>query len=284
MEFVKTNLSFVKEKFCLIAGSTFGILSIVLSFLSWDEIGITSKCQRFFILAAIVLGAGVVAIFLLYIKRKNVLWEQGEKCIRAMYADLFKIAANKKHEKIVVIPVNTTYDTIVGDGVVSPGSIHGRWINKFCAAGHTVNEIDEMIRNDFSARNVNPHRVQDVSEKPKGKREMYPLGTVGVVNDGQTHYYLLALSHFDQNLNAHCSKEELLGVISSLIDFYDKNGQGLPIYIPLMGSGISRAGITPEESLQIISDLLKLNRSKVQGEANVVVYSKMKNQVSIFDL
>lgn len=284
MEFIKTNLSFVKDKFCLIAGSLFGILSGVLSFFNWDEMGITSRCQRVFILGAIILVAAIASIGWLCGKNKNVLWEQGEKCIRAIYADLFKIAAKKKHEKIVVIPANTTYDTIVGDGVVSPGSVHGRWINKFCAAGHTVNEIDEMIRNDFSVRNVNPCCIQDVNEKPKGKREMYPMGTVAVVNDDQTHYYLLALSHFDQNLNAHCSKEELLGVITSLIDFYDKNGQGLPIYIPLMGSGISRTGVSPDESLQIISDLLKLNRNKVHGEANVVVYSKMKNQVSIFDL
>ena len=284
MEFIKTNLSFIKDKFCLIAGSLFGILSGVLSFFSWDEMGITSRCQRVFILGAIIIVAAIASIGWLCGKNKNILWEQGEKCIRAMYADLFKIAAKKKHEKIVVIPVNTTYDTIVGDGVVSPGSVHGRWINKFCAAGHTVNEIDEMIRNDFSVRNVNPCCIQDVNEKPKGKREMYPMGTVAVVNDDQTHYYLLALSHFDQNLNAHCSKEELLGVITSLIDFYDKNGQGLPIYIPLMGSGISRTGVSPDESLQIISDLLKLNRNKVHGEANVVVYSKMKKQVSIFDL
>lgn len=283
MEFIKNNFSFVKEKFCVIAGSVFGMLSIALSFLSWDEMGITSKCQRFFILGAIILVAAAVSVFWLCVKRKNILWEQGEKSIRAIYADLFKIAT-KKHEKIIVIPVNTTFDTIVGNGVVSPGSVHGRWIKKFCATGHTVNEIDNLIQDNLSARRVNPCCIQSVSEKPKGKREMYPHGTVAVIDDNCTHYYLLALSHFDENLNAQCSKAELLSVITSLIEFYDKNGQGLPIYIPLMGSGISRTDVTPEESLHIISDLLKLNRSKVHGEANVVVYSKIRNQVSIFDL
>lgn len=283
MEYIKNNLSFLKEKFCYIAGVAFGVLSIVLSFLSWDEMGVTSKCYRIFLLVAIVLASFVISVFCLWVKRKNKLWEQGEKRIQAIYGDLLKISKNKRFEKIVVIPVNTTFDTVVGDGIVSPGSVHGRWIKKFCSEGHTVDELDKLIQANFSTRKIAPYSVQDESEKPKGKRAMYPRGTVAVIDDDQTHYYLIALSHFDENLNAQCSKEELLSVITSMIDFYDKNGQGLPIYIPLMGSGISRANVTPEESLQIITDLLKLNRQKIHGEANIVVYSKLKSQVSIFD-
>lgn len=284
MEYIKNNLSFLKEKFSYIAGAAFGVLSVVLSFLSWDDMGITSKCHRIFLLVAVLLASFVISVICLMVKRKNKLWEQGEKRIQAIYGDLLKISKKKKFEKIVVIPVNTTFDTIVGDGIVSPGSVHGRWIKAFCSAGHTIGELDKMIQDNFSTRKITPYSVQDEHEKPKGKRMMYPRGTVAVISDDQTHFYLLALSHFDENLNAQCSKEELLGVITSMIDFYDKNGQGLPIYIPLMGSGISRANVTPEESLQVITDLLKLNRDKIHGEANVVVYSKMKNQVSIFDL
>lgn len=283
MEYIKNNLSFLKEKFCYIAGAAFGVLSIVLSFISWDEMGVTSKCHRFFLLVAIVLVSFAISIICLWVKQRNKLWEQGEKCIQAIYGDLLKISKNKRFEKIVVIPVNTTFDTVVGDGIVSPGSIHGRWIKKFCSEGHTVDELDKLIQANFSTRKIAPYSVQDESEKPKGKRTMYPRGTVAVIDDDHTHYYLLALSHFDENLNAQCSKEELLSVITRMIDFYDKNGQGLPIYIPLMGSGISRANVTPEESLQIITDLLKLNRQKIHGEANIVVYSKLKSQVSIFD-
>lgn len=284
MEFIKINLSFLKEKFCYVAGAAFGLLSIVLSFLSWDDMGITSKCHRLLLLAAVILVSLLITVIWLCVKRKNKLWEQGEKCIQAIYGDILKISKRKKHEKIVVIPVNTTFDTIVGDGIVSPGSLHGRWIKAFCSTGHTVNELDKLIEGNFATRKIAPYTVQDKIEKPKGKCEMYPRGTVAVIDDDQTHYYLLALSHFDENLNAQCSKEELLGVITSMIDFYDKNGQGLPIYIPLMGSGISRANVTPRESLQIITDLLKLNRHKIHGEANVVVYSKIKKEVSILDL
>lgn len=284
MRYIKNNLSFVKDKFCYISGSAFGILSIVLSFLSWEEMGISSKCHRFFICVAIIIDSILLAIACLLLMRKNTLWEQGEKNIQAIYGDLLKVAANKKFEKIVVIPVNTTFDTIVGNGIVSSNSVHGRWINWFCSTGHTIKEIDKLIQDNFNARSITPYCIQEIDEKPKGKRVMYPRGTVAILDDDKTHYYLLALSHFDENMNAQCSKTELLKVITDLIDFYDLNGQGLPIYIPLMGSGISRANVTPAESLQIITDLLKLNRNRIQGEANVVVYSKIKTQVSIFDV
>lgn len=284
MEYIKNNFSYIKKVFCSVSGALFGLLSVGLSFLNWDEIGISSKCQRILICVGIILISLVVSLVLLYIKRQNVLWEQGEKSIRVRYADLFKIAANGKYEKIVVIPVNTTFDTIVGDGIVSPGSVHGRWINRFYAGENEVKKLDELIQNDLVNRKIVPLCVQSESEKPKGKRMMYPRGTVAVINGNQTHYYLVALSHFDENLNAQCSKEELLSVITAMIDFYDKNGQGLPIYIPLLGSGISRANVTPSESLQVITDLLKLYRDKIHGEANVIVYSKIKNQVSIFNL
>lgn len=283
MDYIKNNLSFLKEKYSYIAGIAFGILSCVLSFLSWEDMGITSKCHKLFLLVAVVLASFLLSVIWLCVKRKAKLWEEGEKRIQVIYGDLLKIS-KKKFEKIIVIPVNTTFDTIVGDGIVAPGSVHGRWIKSFCSEGHTIAELDKRIEDSFCVRKITPCAVQNRSEKPKGKCNMYPRGTVAVIDDGQTHYYLLALSHFDENLNAQCSKEELLGVITSIIDFYDKNGQGFPVYIPLMGSGMSRANVTPEESLQIITDLLKLNRQKIHGEANVVVYSKMKNQISIFDL
>ena len=94
-------------------------------------------------------------------------------------------------------------------------------------------------------------------------------------------YYLLALSEFDENLNAQCSKENFVSCIQSLISFYDRNGQGNPIYLPLMGTGLSRVNLSQEESLSIIVNMLKLNRDKIHGEVSVVVFSKEKSLVSI---
>ena len=284
MGLVLKNLSFLKEKFCVICGSAFGVLSIVLSFLTWDEMGVTSKCLRVGIMAAVVLVSALIALGWLILKRKKLLWEQGRRHIQAMYGDIFKIASNRKCEKNVVISVNTTFDTIVGDGIVSPETLHGQWINQLCANGYTVEQLDQLI--EKSLKGLEGLEVVELSEqqKPKGKRRAYPRGTVAQVDVDNTHYFLVALAHFDKNLNAQCGREDVLTVVNSLIDDLDKKAQGSPVYIPLLGTGMSGAGLEMEESLQIISDLLKLKRHKLRGPFNIVVYHKQRHQVSIFDL
>ena len=284
MGMISKNLTFLKDKFCVICGASFGVLTAVLSFLTWDEMGITSQWVRLAIMAAVVLVSALIALGWLILKRKNLLWEQGPRHIQAMYGDIFKIASNRKCEKNVVISVNTTFDTIVGDGIVSPETLHGQWINQLCSNGHTVEQLDQLI--EKSLKELKDLEAVELSEqqKPKGKRRAYPQGTVAQVDVGNTHYFLVALSHFDENLNAQCGREDVLTVVNSLIDDLDKKAQGSPVYIPLLGTGMSGAGLEMEESLQIISDLLKLKRHKLRGPFNIVVYHKHRHQVSIFDL
>lgn len=283
MEYIFTNIKFLKSRFFCAAGALFGLQSIILSFVSWDELGVKNWCYKLLIFMGIILASVVFAVISLLVKRKNVLWKQGERTIQAMYGDLFKIANKKKREKIIVIQVNTNFDTTVGGRIVAPDSVHGRWLKRFIKGNITPSRLDRMIQESLAQQKITPV-IQDRRQKPEGNQATYPRGTVAVVDDGNTHYYLVALTHFDENMNAQCSKKEFLEVIDSLIDFYNRNGQGMPIYIPLMGTGISRTDITQNESLQIITSLLKLNRAKIHGQANVVVYNKLKTEVSIFDL
>ena len=51
-----------------------------------------------------------------------------------------------------------------------------------------------------------------------------------------------------------------------------------------MGTGLSRVNISQSESLNIIVNMLQLNRDKIHGELDVVVYSKKKNMVSIHNV
>ena len=51
-----------------------------------------------------------------------------------------------------------------------------------------------------------------------------------------------------------------------------------------MGTGLSRAGLSHEESLNVISNLLKLNGDQIHGEVNIVVFEKDMDKVSIHNL
>ena len=46
---------------------------------------------------------------------------------------------------------------------------------------------------------------------------------------------------------------------------------------------MARSGMSHEESLQTIKSVLQLYSDKINGEFNVVIYSKDKEKVSIYD-
>lgn len=285
--FIKINLKHIGNLGVKIAGSLFSLLTLWLTFVSWDDMGITSKCSRLLILITIILASAIIAVVTLFVKRSALVWEQGTGKIKAIYGDIIKICFPQKDkgEKIVVIPVNTCFDTIVGDGVVSAKTIHGQWIKNMNKHGVSTAKLDEIIDQAIIEQGLQPTKVYTQKEKSKGKLVRFPIGTVlPIAGVNGLTYYLLALSEFDENLNAQCSKEDFVGCIQSLISFYDKNGQGNPAYLPLMGTGLSRVNISQSESLNIIVNMLKLNRDKIHGELDVVVYSKEKNIVSIHDV
>lgn len=74
------------------------------------------------------------------------LWSRGSGAIFTCYGDLFAIARHDtEYKKIVVIPVNTTFDTIVEDAgtqqqapLVSPNTLHGMWIRNRSNYGLTL--------------------------------------------------------------------------------------------------------------------------------------------------
>ena len=68
-----------------------------------------------------------------------------------------------------------------------------------------------------------------------------------------------------------------------MLDVYDANGQGYEIFVTLMGTGRSRAGLTHCDSLQVIKSVLSLYGEKIHGTINVVIYPKDRDKVSIFD-
>lgn len=50
INFLKINLNYVAKIGLKIAGTLFSLLTLLLTFISWDDIGITSRCDRLLII------------------------------------------------------------------------------------------------------------------------------------------------------------------------------------------------------------------------------------------
>ena len=77
--------------------------------------------------------------------------------VLAFYGDIFKITS-KQEKKIVVIPVNDTFETIVDDDLVqdkplvSLTTIHGQWIKYMNSKGIDSKTLSTMISDNLKNR------------------------------------------------------------------------------------------------------------------------------------
>lgn len=292
LEILKKNVSSIVNTAFAIAGTIFTLLSIFLSFITWEELGITAVFIKLSIFLAVIVVALVGGIlWICVLKRKSTLWDDGDSKVNVCYADIMKkgFPKKKKDNKIIVIPVNTCFDTIVDDDLslynkplVSSRTVHGSWINHMIENGFQVEEIDEAIKSYFLLKGIEPVKELTPAEKGRGKKECYENGTIAIVKgNNNVEFFLLALSEFDENNKAQGSKEIVIKSLKSLLEFYDSNGQGYPMYITLMGTGRSRAGLTHYDSLQIIKSVCLLYKERIHGTINIVIYGKDKDKVTI---
>ena len=116
--------------------------------------------------------------------------------INVCYGDLFDTAFNDPGNKVVVIPVNTAFDTIVDkslckypNNLVSPNTIHGRFIEKLINQGLKIEEIDQRIDSFLKLKCIHPVIELPQECRPRGKRKIYELfQTEGYFKDTITKY------------------------------------------------------------------------------------------------
>ena len=294
IEILLKNVKSIGKTALAFSSASFSVLSIILSFITWEEMGVENIFVKMLTFVLIIIMALIGStLWISVFKRKRLLWTTGDGRVTVCYSDIMKLSFPKKKtvKKIVVIPVNTCFDTIVDENIslydkplVSPTTVHGLWIKNMVKHGFNINDIDIAIDKSISLRGINPVKELSRQEKKRGKLKCYENGTIAVVEGkNNVEFYLLALSEFDENNKAQSSKDEVIKSLRSLLEFYDVNGQGYQMYITLMGTGRSRAGLTHHDSLQTITSLFSLYSEKIHGDINIVIYKKDRDKVSIFD-
>ena len=73
----------------------------------------------------------------------------------------------------------------------------------------------------------------------------------------------------------------MVDTITRLVDFYDVHGQGYEMFVPLMGTGMSRTGISAQDSLKILSSVFDIHSDRLYGDVTIVVYEKDRDKISL---
>ena len=114
-----------------------------------------------------------------------------------------------------------------------------------------------------------------------GKQDIYPIASVASISVEGNKYYLLALSEFDEKNKAQSDISHIIKSINTVIDFYDAEGQGFDMYIPLVGSGRSRAGLSLQESYDLIKEILLKRKKDIFGRVHIVIHPNQTDQVKL---
>lgn len=208
-----------------------------------------------------------------------VVWENGNSYIQAVYGDIFKYAFSnrRKRKNIVVIPVNTRYDMHLStklekmvDPMISSETIHGEWLLRLEKQAGRIDDIPKRIQDDLTYRGIEHNQDGE-----------YPIGTIATIDIGNTCFYLLAISTFDKRNHASSNPDFIKQAIENLLDFYDINGQGYELYVPLLGTGRSRAGMSFQESFDLIKTQAIHRALSFHGKISIVISNDLKNEIYI---
>lgn len=187
------------------------------------------------------------------VKQEKIIKAQGDNYIKAISGDLISLAFNKKgnkHKKIYVISVNSQIGTIQSENyrnkAISPDSIHGKWLSKLNSYGKSSQNINDEIFFD----------------KEFG---------IYVFDMGITEFYLLPIANIKDNGKSISNKDRIESAITKLVEKYDAQGQGVEIYVPLIGTGRSGSNLSLKESFDLLVDSFS---KEMHGKINIVVYEK----------
>ena len=216
--------------------------------------------DRWWLLAvAGVLAAGW-ALFSLRQKDPEQRFPSENITIRLVEGDLFAQNAS------ALVGMTTTFDT--EPGIIENSSVQGNLLQKIYGGSQT--RLDAALTSALTGTGT----VGTIT-KP-GKRDVYPIGTVAVLpGQGTTHYYCVAYTCMDEHNRAKGTIRGILDSLDSVWDAADRNGNGEPICVPMLGQGQSRVPeLTAEVAVRLIafSFLLRARRGRFSKELRIVVH------------
>ena len=164
---------------------------------------------------------------------------QKDFAVEVLIGDLFKISGQ------VIVSTSSTFDTDMASGLIAAGSLQGQLATSYFN-GQTA-EIDRQIDLSLAKENF------IVNEKRPGKKKEYPIGTVARVNSHNKSFYLVAMSHMDENRNAQSDLKMVDEALGKLwLNLASKAEVG-DIVMPLMGTGRGRVAYPRKKMIERIA-------------------------------
>ena len=285
------KIHLIKQSFKLSCKYFFSILSLISLLATFINISDIYKSNNLINHIFKVIITFLVIYFLsfvctllyYYFKRRVIYLKYNRFKVSGTYGNILDyIGASKVN---LIVPVNSCFDTKIDDSVISTNSLHGKVI-KFLYDNNLVSqtELDKKIKRSLREQNISSVNIgNDVKKggKSVGNYNRYPIGSTAFVDIGDVRYHFIALSIIENNKNAITSDQDYLIVLNAIVDNCFRNSNGNPIYIPLVGSGLSKLNYNHQQQLEFMVKYFMLRRTKLISDVEIVIRKEDRDKISI---
>lgn len=171
-----------------------------------------------------------------------------------------------------VIAFNEFFDTTVDDIVIAHNTLNGIFID------HHVEDLDDLQR---SIANADDNPI--LKRRMRNGRLIYPLGRIITYND----FMLLAFTHFDNNM-AHLSQKDYENCLRVMWTEISRTYANRQIFIPLLGSGITRFDGTPHKSksdlLRCMLCTLRTSGANINQPITILLTEEATQEINIYEM
>lgn len=122
------------------------------------------------------------------------IWKNGNNTIDVIKDDIlrFGFSNRKKHKNIIVIPVNSNFDTLLSNisedsynPLISENTLHGQWLIKMQKSIKNMQELNARIKESLRNLGYSPKSI-DITRT--GNPENYEIGTISIIENNNAIY------------------------------------------------------------------------------------------------
>lgn len=189
------------------------------------------------------------------------------------------------HKGQIVVGFSDTFDTDTsGDKIIKASSLQGQLLKK--RFNNDSAALDQALATDLN--NSEATSTEHRANKPLGKLDRYPIGTVAVIGQSvDDRVYALAYSTMGNNLLAQSSVHDVWCALGQLWTSVYEHGQQEPVALPLVGTGLARINYLDRESMLRMALLSFVARSRetfICEKLTVYIHESDRDKINMLEL
>ena len=247
--------------------ATIGTILAISEISLEDNFGINSWITRSFVLLSLFLLLVVASFIIKYFQtKKGISLKIKGIQVNIQQGDIFNVNGWK------VIAFNEYFDTTVDDIVIAHNTLNGIFIDNY------VENLDDL-KQTISNATDNPK----LRRYTRSDRFVYPLGRIITYKD----FMLLAFTHFENN-EARLIQKDYEDCLRIMWTEICRTYANKPVFIPLLGSGITRFDGTSHKSnfdlLRCMLCTLRTSGANINQPITILLTKEAIQDINIYEM